>query len=479
MNIKKIIREEFEDLDWIDSVKTKWDAYNIHLIAGKKFYHKDFPKQIYWFEDDIKAKRPEIKYRIPMPNIGVCNDKKDVWTGERKSKCFPNRRWQIIKLLNDSEWVLTNSNINELNDFDWVQDIEPSRRDKQDFSRSNILKTKDTTIMFGNDVNVGDKFLPPNSANIWELVGIVKKYERPMAVIEDYLVRMETEDGKKKHVWWEKPIKHTQPNGTFPRRHRPWRKIIEPITESGDDFGWVSDTFHTKFTLSDILKLHNDNNITMVEVVDINEDYLRAASLHCENNENYVLNHVRVGNEFFIGENGDQHRRGGQDCESSELFGLDSNETVTSIKLVSLDDGFTWWVNDDMVTLKPVPKGGVNESIDDGLEWMRDIVPDGKVLVKGRVEDFIRMVEDDWEGFEFTIEDITDTYSSGVTELCRVWVDDLINDDSWYWDVLMDDNSYIVEIYEKHGGSYEIIDTTRFHILNDAIMYMFTSISEE
>lgn len=129
MNIKRIIKEEINDISWIQDFKAKWDTTNIHLVAGKKFYVDGFPPPTYttyWFEDVIKPK-PSKKRKTPMPEINICWQEKS-----GQIKCNNSARWRIIELLNKGTWILIDDEepIMESNDFDWIKDSKESLKDK-------------------------------------------------------------------------------------------------------------------------------------------------------------------------------------------------------------------------------------------------------------------------------------------------------------------------------------------------------------
>jgi hypothetical protein len=377
MNLRKLIKEELDDFEWIGdmSFPKVGDRYvfgapgvNPQTLtngAGRdKFTVKDIDEEYVTILWDDNASQAD-------------------WTQRKKLDKF-------LVWISDGETYIP---INESDDTEWIKDTEPSRREKQDFSRSNILTTKDTTIMFGNDVKVGDKFLPPNSANVWEIVSIDKKYERKGRPIEDFLVRMETEDGKKKHAWWERPKKEpTSGAGTFPRRHRRWRKVIEPINETSD-FEWMDDTS----VLGDgswIVHLNGANPDGCFKEV---QEWLFSQGrqwtggstvTHCP--ENYVS----------IG-----------DWEA--LSGGDMGEDTTSFGYWH-DDGWGEHRYDVELSWSAIMKTNVNEQ--DDFDWMEtdsiDIGGHGVPKGSARLGDILKTKM----GYTFTLEEI----SGGV-------------DDRWVW----------------------------------------------
>lgn len=125
----------------------------------------------------------------------------------------------------------------------------------------------------------------------------------------------------------------------------------------------------------------------------------------------------------------------------------------------------------------------LNESTEgvDPFKWIRDIQIATPDLFKGRVDDFIRRFASRWDGYDITFEPISDEYSSGVREIGRVYMDE--GEYSWYWDLLHDknDESYIVEIFEKppYENSYEAIERERFESLDESILYVFDTMAEE
>jgi hypothetical protein len=131
MDIRKIIKEEINDISWIQGVVPKWDTSNIHLVAGKKFYVADFPPPtytIYQFQDEIRPK-PNKKFRIPMPGIKVCWEEKR--NKKNPNRCNSNARWRIIELLNNGTWILMDDEpITESTDLDWIKNTKPSLRNK-------------------------------------------------------------------------------------------------------------------------------------------------------------------------------------------------------------------------------------------------------------------------------------------------------------------------------------------------------------
>ena len=107
----------------------------------------------------------------------------------------------------------------ENNDLGWMLTSIPSRRDKIDFNKDRF----ETTLDYGSDVNVGDRFIPPGGNIIWTV-------ERKQISNRgnSYSVALKSEKNKLKFYDWN-------PDYGFPSYYRPWKKIIGPkksITES-------------------------------------------------------------------------------------------------------------------------------------------------------------------------------------------------------------------------------------------------------
>jgi hypothetical protein len=120
---------------------------------------------------------------------------------------------KITKLNNSFLWE------SDENDLGWMTTTIPTRRDKIDFNKERF----ETTLDYGNDVNVGDKFIPPGGNIIWTV-------ERKQTTTRgsSYLVTLKSEKNKLKFYNWN-------PDYGFPSYYRPWKKIIglkKSITES-------------------------------------------------------------------------------------------------------------------------------------------------------------------------------------------------------------------------------------------------------
>jgi len=129
-------------------------------------------------------------------------------------------KYQMINL--DEFMFLIDNNLigeSEENDLGWMKTTIPTRKNKIDFNKERF----ETTLDYGNDVNVGDKFIPPGGNIIWTV-------ERKQTTTRggSYLVTLKSEKNKLKFYNWN-------PDYGFPSYYRPWKKIIglkESITES-------------------------------------------------------------------------------------------------------------------------------------------------------------------------------------------------------------------------------------------------------
>ena len=127
----------------------------------------------------------------------------------------------------------------EIDDFDWVIDTQPSRSDLKVFRKKHILNNYEITNRYGNDVKVGDQFLPTNSDIIWTVENIGKREKWSSRKYPSYFVRLRNDDGKTRREEWnpqpftditKERFKVTGLPGTFPRMNMyKWKKILKPI----------------------------------------------------------------------------------------------------------------------------------------------------------------------------------------------------------------------------------------------------------
>tara|TARA_R110002020_G_scaffold73616_4_gene188841 strand:- start:458 stop:1786 length:1329 start_codon:yes stop_codon:yes gene_type:complete len=142
--------------------------------------------------------------------------------------------------------------VNESNDMGWISDTNPSRSDLKVFKRKHILDNYETTLMYGNDVKVGDQFLPTHSDTIWTVENIKKDKDNPSRKHTSYFVRLRDDAGKtRREEWYPQPFttitkerhKDNGLPGTFPRMNMyKWRKILtKPNLKESNDMEWISD----------------------------------------------------------------------------------------------------------------------------------------------------------------------------------------------------------------------------------------------
>ena len=127
----------------------------------------------------------------------------------------------------------------EIDDFDWVTDTQPSRSDLKVFRKKHILNNYEITNRYGNGVKVGDQFLPTNSDIIWTVENIGKRTSWSSRKYPSYFVRLRNDDGKTRREEWnpqpftditKERFKDIGLPGTFPRMNMyKWKKILKPI----------------------------------------------------------------------------------------------------------------------------------------------------------------------------------------------------------------------------------------------------------
>ena len=223
----KDLNESEDDFDWIKDIEAKlvkgmflcnrhgnnWEIAGIdERDLGRKiirFYNDPFNKKV------ITRKYEEIMEDIEDGRLTICKPRKSV---------------------------------TESDDFDWAKDTKPSRKDKLDFSKERYKTTKNY-----DGVNIGDKFRPPGSHNIWTVVDKVLRKTRWVSdfyfvtkpkgdsiEIETYWVYIENENGQTTQKVWDK-VKNGK-GKNFPGSYKPWQKVIESVNESDDEWEWAKTT---------------------------------------------------------------------------------------------------------------------------------------------------------------------------------------------------------------------------------------------
>ena len=162
-------------------------------------------------------------------------------------------KYQMVNV--DEFMFLIDNNLigeSEENDFDWIVDTIPTRKDKIDFNKDRF----ETTLDYAT-VKVGDRFIASGGNIIWTLESKDKIKNVPYY----YKIKLRNEKNKLKFYRWNSKY-------TFPTPYRPWKKIIgvkEPITESENDgFDWVRDIMNEPMSVCDAADSLEPGNIIMV-----------------------------------------------------------------------------------------------------------------------------------------------------------------------------------------------------------------------
>jgi len=107
MNLKKIIREEMGDMDWIQDVPDN--------LNGIKFTHIDEPSKVYTIRDtEISPRRNEYHSYITVLNMRGQVIQQSV----RRKNAYSNFK--------NGRWIIYDEKINESNDMQWIEDVSPS-----------------------------------------------------------------------------------------------------------------------------------------------------------------------------------------------------------------------------------------------------------------------------------------------------------------------------------------------------------------
>lgn len=142
-------------------------------------------------------------------------------------------KYQMINV--DEFMFLIDNNLigeSEEDDLGWMMDTIPSKKDKLDFYK--------TTLDYGNNVNVGDEFIPSGGNIIWTVEEKTENKNEPGY----YTIKLRSENNKLKFYTWN-------PNYEFPTSYKPWKKIVGTVNESEDEFDWVRDIMSEPITVCD------------------------------------------------------------------------------------------------------------------------------------------------------------------------------------------------------------------------------------
>ena len=206
-NPKKYI---IDDVIGDDLIYIWWDAHNDeydkNTMNCDTFIHRVKLGNYKLFDNDNKEVNPEDL--VYTDNTFDDDERKEIWEQD------------------------------ESDDLYWIKDTKPSRKDKLDFSKERYKTTKNY-----DGVNIGDKFRPPGSHNIWTVVDKVlhqtrwvsdvywkKQPKGDLIEIETYWVYIEDENGKTTQKVWDK-VKNGK-GKKFPGTYKSWEKVIESVNES-------------------------------------------------------------------------------------------------------------------------------------------------------------------------------------------------------------------------------------------------------
>tara|TARA_R110000751_G_scaffold289516_2_gene395773 strand:- start:653 stop:2743 length:2091 start_codon:yes stop_codon:yes gene_type:complete len=284
------------------------------------------------------------------------------------NKKVTTRRYEeIIEDLEDGRLTICKprKSVTESDDFDWAKDTKPSRKDKLDFSKERYKTTKNY-----DGVNIGDKFRPPGSHNIWTVVDKVlhqtrwvsdvywkKQPKGDLIEIETYWVYIEDENGKTTQKVWDK-VKNGK-GKKFPGSYKPWEKVIESVNESkkidrysitGDQWSDMGKDPNGPFVLwKDAGKPKNVTRITptgygrmrdakkgeWIRYGDVYEDEWEWARttqpIELENPKDWVGRSFGYGQEI-IDDMSDGEINASYDEEYFTITGIDENGNLTLIK---------------------------------------------------------------------------------------------------------------------------------------------------
>ena len=277
-----------DDLEWVKDVKPRPP-----LRVGTCLTFKHSKEEEEWVEDEYgnMIDHGKMNWHITSKFIDVYNDDKPTFSMVATDRMGESRQIfmeveKVKELYEEGVYepckkqpYLKRVMKEESDDFDWISDTNPSRSDKMVFIRKHILDNYETTLTYGNDVKVGDQFLPTNSDTIWTVENIKKDKDNPSRKHPSYFVKLRDGFGKTRREGW-----HPQPftnvtkerhkdnglPGTFPRMNMyKWRKILtKPNLNESDGLQWIKDIEVEKFNKSksyavDVSHLRPDTPISI------------------------------------------------------------------------------------------------------------------------------------------------------------------------------------------------------------------------
>lgn len=253
MNIKRIIREEMDDFDWVKEAKPTFGFFidQFFRVGGYRAFMealKDYfgigetvllTGDLYLAggTENSVIKLNQEPFRIMDVNQGKIrvkpiklskehSDMWDSWIGEPYIELGDAKEDREIIIERPNKPIL------EQDDFDWIKDINPTKRDKAVF----LNKEKYKTTTEYTDVEVGDKFIPSNGYKVWT---VFSKLLRHGQVGSEkgwtYALGINDENGRHKVTYMS--FMNHKDLGILNLTYRPWRKIVN-INES-DDLDWI------------------------------------------------------------------------------------------------------------------------------------------------------------------------------------------------------------------------------------------------
>ena len=132
-------------------------------------------------------------------------------------------KYQMINV--DEFMFLIDNNLigeSEEDDLGWMMDTIPTRKNKIDFNKERF----ETTLDYGNDVNVGDRFIPHGGSTIWTLES------KDKIGVFQFKIRLRSENNKLKFYRWDSRY-------PFPKSYRPWKKVVGAVNESDESMSWL------------------------------------------------------------------------------------------------------------------------------------------------------------------------------------------------------------------------------------------------
>ena len=263
--LKEVFNKNNVDVDWdIEYDRTEDGHGDYNEYFGKFYYDRENPishNESYFIELYEKENGQLFFYLYRYDEEDDKYYRDEVYSQIETSSKDPEKFWRTVGWLvlyqmgkikpgNGEETFDVENTVNESDDLDWISDTDPSRSDKMVFIRKHILDNYETTLTYGNDVKVGDQFLPTNSDTIWTVENIKKDKDNPSRKHPSYFVKLRDGFGKTRREGW-----HPQPftnvtkerhkdnglPGTFPRMNMyKWRKILtKPNLNESDDMDWI------------------------------------------------------------------------------------------------------------------------------------------------------------------------------------------------------------------------------------------------